>query len=151
MGWYHNKTSPKAAKGLFPKILVGDVRTLPIVLPPADSTIGQLVEELMQVMGALEVASSRFERLVRAEFEITKWPAVLKEWWKLDIGDFIAAVSKRKLDLTIKDQLLVVFDKYRADCSSLEADVQRLDGAIDRAVYRLYGLDHSEIAMVEAF
>ncbi|WP_139319465.1 Eco57I restriction-modification methylase domain-containing protein [Gordonia sp. CNJ-863] len=35
MGWYHTKTSPKAKKGLFPKILVGDVRNLPIVLPEA--------------------------------------------------------------------------------------------------------------------
>ena len=26
LGWYHNKTSPKANKGLFPKILVNDVR-----------------------------------------------------------------------------------------------------------------------------
>ena len=31
LGWYHNKTSPKANKGLFPKILVNDVRNLPLV------------------------------------------------------------------------------------------------------------------------
>lgn len=31
IGWYHNKVSPKANKGLFPKILINDVRNIPIV------------------------------------------------------------------------------------------------------------------------
>jgi len=31
IGWYHNKVSPKANKGLFPKILINDVRLIPLV------------------------------------------------------------------------------------------------------------------------
>jgi hypothetical protein len=31
IGWLHNKISPKANKGLFPKILINDVRIIPIV------------------------------------------------------------------------------------------------------------------------
>jgi len=31
IGWYHNKVSPKANKGLFPKILINDVRNLPMI------------------------------------------------------------------------------------------------------------------------
>lgn len=31
IGWYHNKVSPKANKGLFPKILINDVRNIPVV------------------------------------------------------------------------------------------------------------------------
>lgn len=34
IGWYHNKVSPKANKGLFPKILINDVRNIPIVEIP---------------------------------------------------------------------------------------------------------------------
>ncbi|MGD9731860.1 MAG: TaqI-like C-terminal specificity domain-containing protein [Desulfamplus sp.] len=30
MGWYHHSVSPKAKKGLFPKILINDVRNIPI-------------------------------------------------------------------------------------------------------------------------
>ena len=30
MSFYHNMVSPKASKGLFPKILVNDVRSIPI-------------------------------------------------------------------------------------------------------------------------
>ena len=38
MSFYHNITSPKAAKGLFPKILVNDVRKIPIRLSDESST-----------------------------------------------------------------------------------------------------------------
>lgn len=34
IGWYHNKVSPKANKGLFPKILINDVRNIPLVEIP---------------------------------------------------------------------------------------------------------------------
>lgn len=34
IGWYHNKVSPKANKGLFPKILINDVRNIPIAEIP---------------------------------------------------------------------------------------------------------------------
>lgn len=34
IGWYHNKVSPKANKGLFPKILINDVRNIPVVEIP---------------------------------------------------------------------------------------------------------------------
>lgn len=36
LSFYHNKTSPKANKGLFPKILVNDVRNLPIKVVKGD-------------------------------------------------------------------------------------------------------------------
>ena len=32
MGWYHYNTSPKAKKGMFPKVLVDDLNKIPI--PP---------------------------------------------------------------------------------------------------------------------
>lgn len=37
LSFYHNKTSPKANKGLFPKILVNDVRNLPIKVTKGDT------------------------------------------------------------------------------------------------------------------
>jgi hypothetical protein len=40
IGWYHNQTSPKAQKGLFPKILINDVRNIPI--PVAENRCVQI-------------------------------------------------------------------------------------------------------------
>lgn len=39
--WYHHKRSPKAKKGLFPKVLVSDLKTFPIVIP--DEEVQQLL------------------------------------------------------------------------------------------------------------
>lgn len=36
IGWLHNKTSPKAGKGLFPKILINDIRNIPLVEIPLE-------------------------------------------------------------------------------------------------------------------
>lgn len=49
MSYYHCNTSPKAKKGLFPKILVNDVRNLPIYLGSEDSQarLIKLVDSLM--------------------------------------------------------------------------------------------------------
>lgn len=49
ISFYHNNTSPKANKGLFPKILVNDVRNIPIVIPEEKemNNIIELVEKML--------------------------------------------------------------------------------------------------------
>ena len=50
MSFYHRETSPKSKKGLFPKILVQDVRQLPIRHLPArkQSAVGAVVTKILQ-------------------------------------------------------------------------------------------------------
>ncbi len=49
MSFYHNMTSPKASKGLFPKILVNDVRKIPIKTNDSDimAKISELVKRML--------------------------------------------------------------------------------------------------------
>jgi len=51
ISFYHIKNSPKANKGLFPKILVSDVRNIPIVLGDEESInkIEKLVDEILLI------------------------------------------------------------------------------------------------------
>ena len=49
MSFYHNITSPKATKGLFPKILVNDVRKIPIRLSE-QTLLTQLVEKVKSML-----------------------------------------------------------------------------------------------------
>lgn len=48
LSFYHNKTSPKANKGLFPKILVNDVRKLPIKF--TEGSLGDLLIEKVELL-----------------------------------------------------------------------------------------------------
>lgn len=43
LSWYHNKRSPKAKKGLFPKVLVSDLKKFPIIIPSEKSNIQLLI------------------------------------------------------------------------------------------------------------
>ncbi len=51
ISWYHKKCNPKAQKGLFPKILVSDLKKLPIVqASDADQyQVAALVEQVMKL------------------------------------------------------------------------------------------------------
>jgi adenine-specific DNA-methyltransferase len=53
LSFYHNKTSPKANKGLFPKILVNDVRNLPIKHQEG-SLRDTLIEKVKLLMDKIE-------------------------------------------------------------------------------------------------
>lgn len=53
MSFYHNKTSPKANKGLFPKILVNDIRNLPIKIQEG-SLRENLIEKVKLLMKKIE-------------------------------------------------------------------------------------------------
>lgn len=45
LSWYHHKKNPKAQKGLFPKLLVGDLAKLPI--PIIDTQNGKKLQEMI--------------------------------------------------------------------------------------------------------
>lgn len=79
MSFYHIKSSPKAGKGLFPKILVSDVRKIPI-----------------------------------------------------------------KIDNRYQDKLVTIVEQLLTSYS------KSLDAEIDRLIYKIYGLNEEEIAVVEA-
>ena len=49
MSYYHINTSPKANKGLFPKILVNDIRNLPIKLTD-DNRMGEIVKLVENIL-----------------------------------------------------------------------------------------------------
>ena len=53
ISWYHQKCSPKAQKGLFPKVLVSDLKNLPI-FPASDADQRPIVQLVEKVITAKE-------------------------------------------------------------------------------------------------
>lgn len=149
LGWYHNSTSPKANKGLFPKILINDVRNLPIVLPAEPNILADTVDKMLQINTELFEQDAHFRKLVASELAITKWPTKLNRWWTLDFSDFISTL-KAKSSLAQRDDLLQLFEKYKKDCSKLDVSIQKTDRETDHLVYELYHLTHEEIQIVES-
>lgn len=73
MSFYHNMISPKASKGLFPKILVNDVRNLPINTSD-EKIIGEIalrVKKLLEMDGIDPEIDSQIDELVYELYSIT--------------------------------------------------------------------------------
>lgn len=83
MSFYHNIMSPKAAKGLFPKILVNDIRKIPIRLSK-QNLLTQLVEKVKSMLDNPNVEiDKQIDEIVYEIYEINKEEReYIKKWFR---------------------------------------------------------------------
>lgn len=153
LGWYHNKTSPKANKGLFPKILVNDVRNLPIV----EITLNEQqpfiekADKMLSLNKELQEISQKFQRMIMREFNLEKLSTKLQNWYLLNFDEFIKELSKVKVKLSLSQKAdwedYFIAEKEKAD--TLNNEITKTDKEIDKMVYELYGLSDDEIKVIE--
>ena len=153
LGWYHNKTSPKANKGLFPKILVNDVRNLPIVeisLQEQQPFI-EKADKMLSLNKELQEVSQKFQRMIMREFNLEKLSTKLQNWYLLNFDEFIKELSKAKVKLSLSQKAdwedYFIAEKEKAD--TLNNEITKTDKEIDKMVYELYGLNEEEIKVIE--
>lgn len=153
IGFYHQKNSPKAAKGLFPKILVDDIRKLPI--PFIDTDSQQPFIDLADIMlgknSELQELSAKFCDMLKAEFGIDKMSLKLQRWFEISWQDFLNELKKLKIELrgVQKDDWFDRFNRMGAQASELMHIIDATDKEIDCMVYELYGLNEEEIKIVK--
>lgn len=153
LGWYHNKTSPKANKGLFPKILVNDVRNLPIV----EITLNEQqpfiekADKMLSLNKELQGISQKFQRMIMREFNLEKLSTKLQNWYLLNFDEFIKELSKAKVKLSLSQKAdwedYFIAEKEKAE--TLNNEITKTDKEIDKMVYELYGLSEEEIKVIE--
>lgn len=150
LGWYHNRTSPKAAKGLFPKILVGDVRELPLKSSTSEE-LERGARRIMESLANLDAADDRFRKLVRVQYGLGRWPSLAEAWWELEFSELVAVLGLGRTSLAMKDDLLALYEVYREKCTEFARDFECADRSVDRMVYAIYGLSGEQVAVVESF
>jgi len=158
IGWYHNKTSPKANKGLFPKILVNDVRNIPIKkCTVEEQTFFIEKSELMiNLNDKFQIKANNFKKYFQHQYSIEKLTKKLQYWYEFEFGDFIKeinkAIKKQRLEkLNKRDELewMEIFESKKGELQILKAEIIKTDKEIDQMVYELYGLTKEEIEIVE--
>jgi hypothetical protein len=156
MSWYHFQNSPKAKKGLFPKILISDVRNLPI--PKIDIQEQKLFikksNALIQLNNKLHLAKQDF----LSELELEKIPRKLQNFEKLELSEFIKYFSKLK-KMKFKDKLAerkfknewkALFENDKDEVLQIQVEISRIENEIDNLVFKLYNLTDDEIKLVSS-
>ena len=153
LGWYHNKTSPKANKGLFPKILVNDVRNLPVkeISLEAQKPFIKKADKMLFLNKNLQELSQKFQRLLTRKFELEKLSTKLQDWYLLKFSEFVKELKKSKIKLSLKEEMEweEIFLENKEEAEKIKNEIEMTDKEIDRMVYELYGLNEKEIEIIE--
>ena len=153
LGWYHNKTSPKANKGLFPKILVNDVRNLPLVNIPLEKQqpFIEKADKMLSLNKELQDLSQKFQRMSLRKFDLEKLSTKLQEWYLFDFSEFIKELKrlKVKLSLSQESEWEEYFLEEKLKAVAIDLEIKNTDKEIDSMVYRLYDLTDEEIKIIE--
>jgi len=153
IGWYHNNVSPKAKKGLFPKILINDVRNIPIkaISKEAQKPFIEKADQMLCLNKALHEHAGKFTRNLQREFGLESLTKKLENWYGLSYADFLKELEKQKIKLSLNKK--AEWEDYFITESKLvkeiSATINQTDQEIDRMVYELYELTLEEIEVVE--
>jgi type I restriction-modification system DNA methylase subunit len=153
IGWLHNKISPKANKGLFPKILINDVRNIPLIEidKNAQKIFISKSDLMLQLNKDLQEQTRKFLSLLQSDFKLEKPSKKIEEFYTLTWSEFEKELSKNKITLlgVSKDDWFDRFDRFKKLALELKTQIDQTDKEIDLMVYELYGLTQEEIQIVE--
>ena len=151
ISWYHTKAHSKAnAETSIPKILVKDLRSLPII--SVDIKLSQKSEMMLSLNEELQTLSEKFIRTLQRKFDIDKLSKKLENWHEITYAEFIKELAKKKIKMSLADE--AEWEEYflaeQTKAKQLIAEIDRTDREIDQMVYQLYDLTAAEIAIIEA-
>ncbi|MBP6425384.1 MAG: N-6 DNA methylase [Flavobacterium sp.] len=153
IGWYCKKVSPKANKGLFPKILVNDIKNIPLfeISKENQQPLIQKADSMLKLNSELQEQSQKIQRTIQRKFELEELPKKLQDWYKLPYAEFIKELAKKKVKLSLSQEAEWedYFMQESKKALELKATIDATDKAIDTMVYELYGLSEEEIEIVE--
>lgn len=153
IGWYCKKVSPKANKGLFPKILVNDIRNIPLIEinESAQKIFIDKADNMLFLNGNLQEQSQKFLNLLKSDFNLEKPSKKIEEFYTLTWSEFEKELNKNKVTLlgVQKDDWFDRFERFKKQALDLKSQIDQTDKEIDKMVYELYGLTQEEIQIVE--
>ncbi|MEO0043815.1 MAG: hypothetical protein RL329_3263 [Bacteroidota bacterium] len=151
IGWYHYNTSPKAKKGLFPKILVSDVRNLPVKISSNPSEIIEKTQQMLSLHAQMHTAQTDFLHLLTDNFTHLKVNRAIESWHEGDFAAFKKTLEKQKRTIPLKAQKewREMFASSKTAYQNVQTQIATTDKAIDAAVYTLYELTAAEIQLIE--
>ncbi len=153
IGWYHNQTSPKAQKGLFPKILINDVRNLPIAFTENQTEFIEKTELMLDLKNQLQKKQNDFVKILESNFKLKKITEKILNFFSYDFNQLISELKKQRIEIALKKQIewKELFHDFKTQLIELQQTISGLDKEIDNLVYNLYGFTDKEINIIENY
>tara|TARA_R110002110_G_scaffold409747_1_gene632355 strand:+ start:954 stop:4028 length:3075 start_codon:yes stop_codon:yes gene_type:complete len=164
ISWFNIKTSPKGKRTTFPKVLIGDIRKLPI--KKSDDNFVFKLKDLVTLISEqslkLQNQSNSFLSLLKSKFKLESLSKKLVSWDLLDFNGFLTELEKSrkksakeneidytKLSLSEESEWMEYFNSQKEVIEDLKKIIDKTDFEIDQLVYELYGLSKNEIDIIE--
>jgi hypothetical protein len=153
LSWFNMMTSPKGNRLTFPKILIGDIRKLPVVKATQEmqAPFIEKADLMLSLNKELQVYSEKFLRTLQRKFNLEISPKKLQDWYLLSYSDFIKELTKQKIKLSLSQEAEweEYFSTEANKVSAIKTEINQTDKEIDGMVYKLYDLTAEEILIVE--
>ncbi|MGN6402331.1 MAG: TaqI-like C-terminal specificity domain-containing protein, partial [Flavisolibacter sp.] len=151
LNFYHSYKFLDLEKRLFQKVLIENIKTLPIkviedqqpFIIKADIIITKYKELYKLEQGLLQLLQAKVEKLTISKN--------LSDWSSLSFKEFLKELEKQKIKLSLAEQneWLSYFEGEKAKAIELQQIINKTDKEIDGMVYQLYGLTEDEIKVIE--
>lgn len=158
ISWYNFKTSPKGNRTTFPKVLISDIRRMPIMRTSEEKQqlISQAVDSISDNTFEFNKIKQKFKVFFKAKFGIDKISNKLENWHELDFSVFFIEINKilkkNKLSTLTKIQefeFMEVFEHAKKELKKFELSINKLDKSIDSFIYEIYGIDDEDLQVIE--
>ena len=149
--WFITQIAP-AKRGGFFELKPAYVSQIPICeCSSSILEIEPLVKQIIERKSAYSLLHKKSLAFIQRELNLDKLNQKLEKFETLSWSDFAAELSKQKVKLSLSQK--EEWQEWHAGkvqaLTDLRGQIAALDGAIDRLVYGLYGLNEAEIARVE--
>ncbi|ELY2018716.1 hypothetical protein SL053_002648, partial [Flavobacterium psychrophilum] len=153
ISWFNIMTSPKGNRLTFPKILIGDIRRLPIFEcnSKKQQPFIEKADLMLELNKTLQQQQAKVINMLQRDYGLTKPTKKLDTWYELTVQDFFKELAKAKIVLSAiqKDEVQEYFETYQKQAVATKNQITATDKQIDAMVYELYGLSNEEIEIVE--
>jgi hypothetical protein len=139
------------------KIIYIDPLPIQVLSKPKQIPFEELADKMLLLKKQIQQISNKFSNYFSGQYKLEKLPKKLENWSELPFADFITELNKSiktagQLPLTKKDEFewLDLFEENKTKAQTLKSQIETTEKAIDKMVYKLYGLSEEEIGIVES-
>lgn len=154
MTYYHLQVDSKAnAKTSIPKILISDVKQLPIVYATKEqqTDLAEKANRMIELNKKLHEETKKALELIKLEYKPKKISQNLSCFYTLGLNPFIEELEKQgaELSLSQKEDLITWYKTKSELLNNIKKQIEILDNNIDISVYKLYNLTYQEILIID--